>query len=333
MGHQQGSRGTDRSDAGLSRALPKVDAERLAKGLGWFSIGLGLTQLLAPGRVARLAGVKDTGGTRTVLRLAGLRELGHGAGIFAQRRPAGAVWTRVGGDAMDLALLGRALASGRSERGRVAATTVAVLGVTAADLLCARQLSRRRNGAADGSLHSVQVVTVNRSPEEVYRFWRDFQNLPRFMVHLESVEATGGARSHWKAKGPAGRTVEWDAEITQDRPNELIAWRSLPGADVENSGTVRFTRAPGGRGTEVRVELRYTPPGGGVGATIAKLFGENPEQQARDDLRRFKQVIETGEVVRSEGSPDGMNVGKLMKQRPAQPLPVDGAREPQPAGR
>ena len=145
-------------------------------------------------------------------------------------------------------------------------------------------------------------VTINRSPEEVYRFWRDFQNLPRFMSHLESVQVMSEKRSHWVAKAPAGMQVEWDAEIIEDRPNQLIAWHSLEGADVDNSGVVRFERAPGGRGTEVRVQLQYDPPGGKIGAAIAKLFGEEPEQQIKGDLYRLKQVMETGEVVQSDAS-------------------------------
>jgi uncharacterized membrane protein len=161
-------------------------------------------------------------------------------------------------------------------------------------------------------MHVKKAITVNRSPDEVYRFWHDFQNLPRFMDHLESVKVTGDRRSHWKAKAPAGKTVEWDAEIVEDRPNELIAWRSVDGADVRNSGSVRFVPAPGGRGTEIRVELEYAPPGGVIGATIAKLFGEEPAQQVGSDLRRLKQVLETGEVVKSEATVHG-------RSHPAQP--------------
>ncbi|MGB7925056.1 MAG: SRPBCC family protein [Pyrinomonadaceae bacterium] len=140
-------------------------------------------------------------------------------------------------------------------------------------------------------------VTVNKSPAELYSFWRNFENLPRFMNHLESVRVTGGNRSHWVAKAPAGTTVEWDAEIHNEKENELIAWRSLEGADVASAGSVHFTAAPGGRATEVKVVLKYDPPGGVVGATIARLFGEEPSQQIEDDLRRFKQVMETGDTT------------------------------------
>jgi uncharacterized membrane protein len=146
---------------------------------------------------------------------------------------------------------------------------------------------------------------VNRPAAELYRYWRNFENLPKFMDHLESVRTTGEKRSHWVAKAPAGTTVEWDAEIINEKENELIAWRSLENADVDNAGSVRFQEAPAGRGTEVRVSLEYDPPGGMVGAAIAKLFGEAPDQQIQEDLRRFKQVMEAGERATTEGQASG----------------------------
>jgi uncharacterized membrane protein len=149
------------------------------------------------------------------------------------------------------------------------------------------------------------ATTINRSPEELYRFWRVFENLPRFMKHLESVTRMDDRRSHWVARAPGGKTVEWDAEITDERENQLIAWRSQEGSQVDNVGSVRFDRAPGGRGTIVRVSLQYNPPGGIVGATLAKLFGEEPQQQISEDLRRFKQMMEAGEVPTTEGQPSG----------------------------
>ena len=148
-------------------------------------------------------------------------------------------------------------------------------------------------------------VTVNKSPEELYRFWRNFENLPRIMDHLESVRTMGDTRSHWVAKAPAGSSVEWDAEIINDKRNEMIAWRSLEGADVNNAGSVHFREATGGRGTEVKVVLEYDPPGGTSGALVAKLFGEAPDQQITEDLRRFKQFMEAGENPTTEGQPSG----------------------------
>jgi uncharacterized membrane protein len=159
--------------------------------------------------------------------------------------------------------------------------------------------------SADRGIKVEKSITINKSPEELYRFWRRFENLPRFMNHLESVTTTGEGRSHWVAKAPAGSTVEWDAEIYNEKENELIAWRSLEGADVDNAGSVRFEPAAGDRGTTVRVTLRYDPPGGALGAAVARLFGENPDQQIDEDLRRFKQVMEVGEVVSTEGQSSG----------------------------
>lgn len=137
-----------------------------------------------------------------------------------------------------------------------------------------------------------QSVIIDRKPEELYAYWRDFENLPRFMNHLEAVTATGQDRSHWAVKGPAGTLIEWDAEIHNEIPNELIAWRSLPGAEVNNAGSVHFRPIAGGSRTLVRVVLSYEPPAGRLGAAVARLFGEEPSQQVRGDLRRFKEVME-----------------------------------------
>jgi uncharacterized membrane protein len=291
--------------------------EPLARGLGWFSIGLGLAQLVAPRRLAQLIGVPHDADTQAVLRAVGLREIVTGVGLLSLGRPAGWLLARAGGDVMDLVLLGSAFKSDHANRPRVAAAAAAVIGIMALDLRGGEQF-RHSPGAAQRSLprdRTIRVqrsITVNRSPDELYRFWHHFENLPRFMDHLLSVQMTGEKRSHWKAKAPAGMTVEWDAEIIADRPHELIAWRSLEGADVDHAGSVHFKAAPAGRGTEVSVEMQYIPPGGVIGATIAKLFGEEPGQQMQEDLRRFKQLMETGEVVQSEATARGRG--------PAQPL-------------
>jgi len=279
-------------------AARSTGKQQIAIGLGWFSIGLGLAEILAPKKLSKLIGAR--GKHDGLLRLFGLREITSGIGILTQQKPSGWLWSRVAGDAMDLAFLGAALSSPKSNRTRVALATAAVAGVTALDIANAQQFSSSPD--IPETPVRVKSVTINRSPEEVYQFWRDFQNLPRFMNHLESVQVTNEKQSHWIARGPAGTTVEWDAEIIEDIPNQLIAWRSIEGADIENSGSVRFAHAPGGRGTKVTAEIQYTPPGGAIGAGIAKLFGEEPEQQMKDDLYLFKQVIETGEVVHSDAS-------------------------------
>jgi uncharacterized membrane protein len=237
------------------------------------------------------------------------------AALLGSRRPERWVWTRVAGDAVDLTALSCAVSRRRGRRRRRAMTaTAAVAAITALDVYVAAR-GRRHIGSQGLTLHA--AITVKRPRQEVYAFWRDMENLPRFMIHVESVRMLDQRRSHWAARGPAGKAVEWDAQIIDDRPGEIIAWRSISGA-LTNSGSVRFVDAPGGRGTEVHVEVRYEPPGGLVGAAVARLLGEHPDQQIRDDLRRFKQVMETGEVVRSEGSPEGVRAIRQLRQRPAQ---------------
>jgi uncharacterized membrane protein len=289
----------------LRKLQQPQQVKKIATGLGWFSIGLGVAELVAPDSVARLIGVKPTSSSRTLLRAFGARELAAGIGILSNDRPTGWVWSRVAGDVMDLSMLGTAMSRDDTDRSRLNAATAAVIGVTALDIVTGNTLSSQqstRSGGRASGIHVRRSITVGRPRDEVYSFWHDFQNLPRFMKHLESVTVTGNGRSHWKAKAPAGSTVEWDAEITADQPNELIAWHSLGKSDVSNSGMVRFTEAPGGRGTEVHVDLRYDPPGGALGALFAKMFGEEPGGQIADDLRRFKQVMEIGEVTLSDAT-------------------------------
>jgi len=292
--------------------------ESLANFLGVFSIGLGLAELLAPNAMSRVIGVKHPDATnRTTMRLMGLREIGAGVSILSKQQPAKAMWSRVAGDALDLALLGRTLANPENDRGRTLFATANVLAVTALDVMCAKELSKQPETEVHRKMEQGVVVTrrsatVRRTPAECYALWRDFERLPTFMRHLERVTVTDERRSHWVAKAPGGKSVEWDAEITEDRPNEVIAWRSVEGAEVSNAGRVTFAPAPGGRGTEVRVELEYEPPLGKLGSKIAMLWREEPGQQVYDDLRHFKQVMETGEIVLSDAT-------KQRGPHPAQP--------------
>jgi uncharacterized membrane protein len=328
----------------------------LGRALGVASFALSAPLLAVPGRVVRALGLDDTPGTSALARGVGVRELAAGAGILAQRRPVPGLWARVAGDGMDLALLANALRSGpagsRSGRrrrvtgraasrsgwrpwptGRTAsgprrttgvnprtvAAVAAVAGIAAVDVLAAVRAGKRLDPtrtSEDGAFTVSAGVTVNRSADDAYGLWRDFSRLPEFMVHLESVSADG---KHWVARRPGGGTVDWDAEIVADVPNQRLAWRSVSHAEVPNSGEVTFEPAPGGRGTEVRVRLTYEPPLGAAGNAVARLLGEEPRQQVTDDLRRFKQVLETGEVVRSAGSPEGVRSGRLPTQRPGRP--------------
>ncbi|SDJ23529.1 Uncharacterized membrane protein [Nonomuraea jiangxiensis] len=290
--------------------------DRFARALGWASLALGAAQLTAPRVVTRLCGVDDAPGATAFARLVGGRELLHAALLLGAKNPASWAWTRVVGDTMDLGVLGRAAANRTgARRARALAALGAVAGIAALDTACAR----RGTANAKGPLQVRASITVNKPREEVYRFWRELENLPTFMVHLDSVRTLDERRSRWKAKGPI-IDLEWEAEIIDERAGELIAWRSVPGTGVSNAGLVGFTTGPGGRGTVVDVSMEYGAPGRKLAAAVARMFGEHPEQQVRDDLRRFKQVMETGEVVRSEGSPEGHRALRQLRQRPAQPI-------------
>jgi uncharacterized membrane protein len=166
----------------------------------------------------------------------------------------------------------------------------------------------RGNGPRDSvsAQHGVKVeerVMILRPRDELYRFWRNYSNLPRIMSHLRSVEATGGNQSHWIAEGPMGSRIEWDAELITERENELIGWRSVGDSDIDTAGSVHFLTLPGALGTEVRVSLKYDPPAGKLGVAVARLLGQSPAQQIRDDLRRFKEAMEAGAST-TEGRTD-----------------------------
>jgi len=298
---------------------PERTTDRLARFLGVASAGLGVPMLWKTDEVAEAAGVDDSRMAPAVIQAVGTRELVHAALLLLG--PSRSVWTRVVGDAGDLAVLTRALQNRTgARRSRTQAATLAVLGITAFDLYVATRTLRRQHGKGrPGPLELHASATVNRSPQESYAYWRDFENLPSFMLHLRSVTQDGNGRSRWEANAPIRRKVKWDAEITGDEPGRRISWKSLPGADIDNSGTVHFAPAPDGEGTEVRVHLHYDVPGGRVGRMVAKLWGEEPEQQVRDDLRRFKQVLETGDLVRSDALPQGTDARHQFLQRTAKP--------------
>ncbi len=300
-------------------------AARLGPSLGWFSLAAGVASLLMPGRVARAAGLLSNLGTLRAMRAMGLRELASGAGILMRPQRPGWLWMRVAGDAMDLALLGlsgrRAAASAAAgaryagSRQRLLFTSAALAGVTVLDMLAAyeqgRLQARGRHAGQDAARHASgtirirKSIAINQSPEACYRFWRDFENFPRFMKHVEEVRAMDATHTHWTVRAPLGRHVGWTAELVTDVPSQQLGWRTLPDAEVDHAGVVRFVPASGERGTVVEVDLSYRAPLGKAGSLIAKLFGEEPSQQVEEDLRRFKQLIETGEIPTTIGQPAG----------------------------
>ncbi len=309
------------SQDGNRRNDSQTSTERLARGLGWFSIGLGLAELLAPRAMAKICGVRPQ--NAGMIQLFGAREIASGVAIFMQAdQPAKALWSRVAGDALDLACLSVAFASPDSQKSRVAFATVNVLAVTALDVLCAQQYGRRSTDSP--GTQTRKSLIINRSAAELYQAWRNFEQLPRFMRNLESVTVNGDRLSHWVAKTPAGITAKWDAEILEDKPNELISWRSVAGSEINNSGSVQFRQAAGNRGTIVTVQLDYDLPGGLITNALAKLLREDPGVLAQESLRLFKQIMEVGEVTLSDGT---LWDNGFLTQRPAQPSEAERPHE------
>jgi uncharacterized membrane protein len=182
----------------------------------------------------------------------------------------------------------------------------------------------QQEGTSQEGILISTAVTINKPREELYQFWRNFENLPQFMGSLESVIVIDERRSHWTAKASRllGATVEWDAEITRDDPNELIAWQSLPGSTIDTAGQVRFQPALGHRGTEVHVWMTYTPPGGRLTHMLAALLGENPKRVVREELHNFRRLMELGEIPTIIGQPRGTCTGhgKRYKESEWKPL-------------
>ena len=170
-------------------------------------------------------------------------------------------------------------------------------------------------------LHVQKSFTIMKPIAEVFAFWRNFENLPRIMTHLESVRNVDGRYSHWTARGPANMSIEWDAEIIDERPNEFIVWRSCAGADVVNRGSVQFYSALNGDATEISVAIDYEPPAGKLGVLFARAFGRDPEQQVREDLRAFKALMEAGEIPTTEGQPHGRRSAVAKIAHVADPAP------------
>ncbi len=292
------------------RETPNLDAATLARGLGWFSIAIGAVAVIAPRTLGSLTGVGR--GTGSLMRSTGIRELANGVGILSQRNPAPWLWSRVVGDVVDLAVLATGLRPGNPGRGRAAFSFAAVAGVLALDALAASHLTKHAGHplvsgvAAPTDLYFETSIATGKMPEECYRFWRNVENLPRFIDGLRSVQALDERRFHWVAKESSDETpLEWDCEITEDRPGAALAWRTVNGAEVPNAGSVIFEPAPHGRGTIVRLSIHYSPVDGELTAALARLLRQDPQSRVHEDLRRFKQLLESGEIATTHGQPTG----------------------------
>ena len=295
------------------RETPTLDSATLAQGLGWFSVLSGIAALLAPRTVGSAAGLGSN--NSSVMRSIGMRELATGVGILTRKNPAPWLWARTAGDVVDLALLAGGIRPGNPDRGKAALSFITLTGVLALDALAASHLTRHAGHplvsgvAAPTDLYFETSIATTRSPQECYQFWRNIDNLPRFMRSVESVQRLDERRFHWVAKGAAATglatALEWDCEITEDRPGAALAWRTLDGALVPNAGSVIFEPAPNGRGTIVRLSIHYSPIDGQLTSGLAKLLRQDPQSQVREDLRRFKQLLETGEFATTRGQSTG----------------------------
>ena len=286
-------------DGELTLADPQPDITGLTRFLGWFSIGLGVCEVLTPGAVSRIAGSRNHKG---LVRFYGLREIAAGVGILTNpQNPSKWLWARVAGDVVDIASILNGSRNGTAAAGALAA----VAGVTALDVYCAQRATADSEGMQDVERAETSLM-INCSPAECYRYWREVSNFPNFVRELKSVQTTGEKTSHWVMSLPrnAGE-VEWDAEITEDVPDQRISWQSKPGSDATVNGSVTFEAAPGGRGTVIRVQMDYDFAGRSIAAPASRLLGMNPEQFANKALRRFKQILEIGEVTETEGQPAG----------------------------
>lgn len=303
---------TFRSKADSGEERPA--AATIAKGMGWFSLALGATELAMPRLLARAVGIEPSVAVSTTMRLAGVREIFAGLAVLMQPRRPMPMWMRVGGDAMDFGLLALA-ARRRTSTPRFLGGVAAVAGATALDVIGAMGLQRAHTAANRPVVYS---VTINKPPAEVYAFYRRLSQLPLFMDFLESVTEHDARRSRWTAKLPFGKTVSWEAEITDDVPGRIIAWQSTEDSRIKTRGRVTFAQAPGRNSTEVRVEMALGFTGAAPSATLAKFFAK---PQIKGDLRRLKQVMETGEVLFSDAS-------EFRKPHPAQPA-AEVQRRPQ----
>ncbi len=294
------------SKYGVPAAPARLTAARLGVALGWLGVGIGIAELLAPRAFAQTTGLPAR---PRVMRAMGVREIVTSAGILLQPNQSGWRWSRVAGDMLDLSLLAW-ISRGHQDR-RLTTMTALVAGLTALDSLAAydswhhRVVRRDVRRDTHGVIRIHKSLHIQRPVEACYRFWRNFENFPQFMQHIEAVQVVDATRTHWRVRAPLGQHVEWTAELFSDIPSQQLAWRTLKGSAVEHTGVVRFLPALNDKSTRLDIEMSYHAPFGKAGVMLAKIFGGDPSQQIDDDLRRFKQLIETGEIATTAGQPAG----------------------------
>lgn len=290
----------------------------VARALGLFGIALGLAETAAPKRLGALIGLQHRS---ALLRLYGLREIASGLLLLAQPNPALGLWSRVAGDALDLATLGTSLAKGNPDNPRLAAAIAAVSTVVAIDTAAARSAAgtdaNANANATEGEPSTPpsdeqtakRVIAIDQSPDDLYRLWREPSTLPRIFGDAANIDVLDASRTQWKVDAPLGRTLEWETEIVEERSGELLRWRSLPGGAVPTHGSVHFRPAPTGSGSFVTLDLRFSSPTGPLAIAASLLPPALTESAIGTALRRFKSLAETGRVLTADSrpnpSPDG----------------------------
>lgn len=258
---------------------------RAACALGWFSIALGALEIASPGLLARVLGARPCD---LLVRLFGVRELAAGLGLLSRRRTGLWLWSRVGGDLLDLAALGRLLSCRDARKENVSMAFGSVAAITAVDLYCAIKASGKR----PVPFAVVEKISIGRSADELYGWWRDPVRLAEIMDHVAEVTDPGDGTTRWKLK--AGH-FEWICQFTEERPGELLRWQTIRG-NLLSEGAIRFSRAPADHGTEVVLECRIQPPAGDFGGAALQVFKVVPQKLTLRALRRFKSLAETGEI-------------------------------------
>jgi uncharacterized membrane protein len=311
----------------MGRITDAVSEWPMAETLGWLSVGLGLTGLLTPRQTARVSGLTAPG----VVRLIGARELVSGIGLLTQSNKSPWLWARVAGDAMDLAAIAMTHGGTRRGRSRAVGAAAVVAAITAADVWAAYssgigRLRQGRRAQSRPEAYFERTLIVNKPARECYDYWRDLGNVPKFTRRLKSVTPLDERRSKWVMSVPGGPDVSWVAEMIEDKPGERLRWRSEESSPLRHSGSVSFREVPGGRGTFVTVSMHYQTPADGLGNLVARVIGRDPFGEVRENLRRFKQLLETGEIATTTGQPSGSRsmLGSLLPE---------GRRSRQPSGR
>ncbi len=280
----------------------RVRSTAVPQTLGWLSVALGLGGLLAPRTMGRLSALS---GREPLLAAVGARELVSGIGLLTRRDKAPWLWARVAGDAVDLAILGLASRQRGSGAARAASTAV-VAAITAADVVAAVAHQRTSLQASPSrDVYLERSIIVNKTPRECYDWWRDLRNMPRFTRNLERVIPLDEKHSQWVSKDFGGTRVQWRARINEDIPGERILWSATQDSSFAHAGSVTFAPATGGRGALITVSIHYHVPGGRIGAALAQFLGPDPMGEVRENLRRFKQLLETGEIATTSGQPSG----------------------------